>query len=126
MPPFEAGAEGAVVTGGGEIVGAFDDSESTVKVQEYLSSPEWANSRVALGGVISANNGLDPANASSEILSAAIEILQDPATTFRFDASDLMPSSVGAGTFWKGMIDWVNGTPTATVLEQIESGWPSS
>jgi alpha-glucoside transport system substrate-binding protein len=33
---------------------------------------------------------------------------------------------VGAGTFWKGMIDWVNGTPTATVLEQIESGWPSS
>lgn len=126
MPPFEAGAEGAVVTGGGEIVGAFDDSESTVKVQEYLSSPEWANSRVALGGVISANNGLDPANASSEILSAAIEILQDPATTFRFDASDLMPSSVGAGTFWKGMIDWVNGTPTATVLEQIEAGWPSS
>lgn len=125
-PPFEAGAEGAVVTGGGEIVGAFDDSESTVKVQEYLSSPEWANSRVALGGVISANNGLDPANASSEILSAAIEILQDPATTFRFDASDLMPSSVGAGTFWKGMVDWVNGTPTATVLEQIEAGWPSS
>ncbi len=126
MPPFEAGAEGAVVTGGGEIVGAFDDSESTVKVQEYLSSPEWANSRVALGGVISANNGLDPENASSEILSAAIEILQDPATTFRFDASDLMPSSVGAGTFWKGMVDWVNGTPTATVLEQIEAGWPSS
>ena len=126
MPPFEAGAEGSVVTGGGEIVGAFDDSESTVKVQEYLSSPEWANSRVALGGVISANNGLDPANASSAILSAAIEILQDPATTFRFDASDLMPSSVGAGTFWKGMVDWVNGTPTATVLEQIEAGWPSS
>ncbi|WP_100811880.1 MULTISPECIES: ABC transporter substrate-binding protein [unclassified Microbacterium] len=126
MPPFEAGAEGSVVTGGGEIVGAFDDSESTVKVQEYLSSAEWANSRVALGGVISANNGLDPENASSEILSAAIEILQDPTTTFRFDASDLMPSSVGAGTFWKGMIDWVNGTPTATVLEQIESGWPSS
>ena len=87
MPPFEAGAEGSVVTGGGEIVGAFDDSESTVKVQEYLSSAEWANSRVALGGVISANNGLDPENASSEILSAAIEILQDPTTTFRFDAT---------------------------------------
>ncbi|RZI87672.1 MAG: carbohydrate ABC transporter substrate-binding protein, partial [Microbacterium sp.] len=128
MPPFEAGgsAEGAVVTGGGEIVGAFDDSESTQKVQEYLSSPEWANSRVSLGGVISANKGLDPANASSNILSAAIEILQADTTTFRFDASDLMPSAVGAGTFWKGMIDWVNGTGTDAVLEQIEAGWPSS
>ncbi|GAA3643344.1 ABC transporter substrate-binding protein [Microbacterium awajiense] len=120
------GAEGAVVTGGGEIVGAFDDSESTQKVQEYLSSPEWANSRVSLGGVISANKGLDPQNASSDILKEAIGILQDDATTFRFDASDLMPSAVGAGTFWKGMVDWVNGTPTDTVLEQIESGWPSS
>jgi alpha-glucoside transport system substrate-binding protein len=24
------------------------------------------------------------------------------------------------------MVDWVNGTPTDTVLEQIEAGWPSS
>ncbi|MCT9820881.1 ABC transporter substrate-binding protein [Microbacterium sp. W1N] len=128
MPPFEAGgeAEGDVVTGGGEIVAAFDDSEATQKVQEYLSSADWANSRVKLGGVISANKGLDPANASSKILSAAIEILQSDTTTFRFDASDLMPGAVGAGSFFKGMIDWVNGSSTDTVLEQIESGWPSS
>ena len=127
MPPYEAGgaSEGAVVTGGGEIVAAFSDSEATQKVQEYLSSPEWANSRVKLGGVISANTGLDPENASSNILKAAISILQDPTTTFRFDASDLMPSAVGNGTFWKGMVDWVNGTDTATVLGQIEAGWPS-
>ncbi|ALJ21294.1 ABC transporter substrate-binding protein [Microbacterium sp. No. 7] len=128
MPPYEAGgsSDGAVVTGGGEIVAAFSDSEATQKVQEYLSSPEWANSRVELGGVISANKGLDPANASSNILKAAIEILQADTTTFRFDASDLMPSAVGAGTFWKGMVDWVNGTDTASVLQQIEGGWPSS
>lgn len=126
-PPFSGGgaSDGAVVTGGGEIVAAFDDSESTQKVQEYLSSADWANSRVSLGGVISANKGLDPANASSNILKEAIAILQDENTTFRFDGSDLMPSAVGAGTFWKGMVDWVNGTPTATVLEQIEAGWPS-
>lgn len=125
-PPFEEGAEGSVVTGGGEIVGAFSDREAVQKVQTYLSSPEWANSRVALGGVISANNGLDPENASSEILVAAIELLQDPETTFRFDASDLMPGAVGVGTFFAGMRDWVGGTPTQTVLEQIEAGWPSS
>jgi alpha-glucoside transport system substrate-binding protein len=129
LPPFGGGggdAEGAVVTGGGEIVAAFDDSDATVKVQEYLSSPEWANSRVSLGGVISANKGLDPESASSPILQEAISILQDDTTTFRFDASDLMPGAVGTGTFFKGMVDYVNGTPLDTVLQQIESGWPSS
>ncbi|WP_434809923.1 ABC transporter substrate-binding protein [Microbacterium sp. bgisy189] len=127
MPPFEGGgsSDGAVVTGGGEIVAAFDDSEATQKVQEFLSSSDWANARVALGGVISANKGLDPEQASSNILKEAISILQADTTTFRFDASDLMPSAVGAGTFWKGMVDWVNGSSTDTVLGQIEAGWPS-
>ncbi|MGO2658566.1 ABC transporter substrate-binding protein [Mycetocola reblochoni] len=122
-PAAEAGSQ--AVTGGGELVGAFNEDEATQKVLEYLSSPEWANSRVSLGGVISANTGLDPANASSPILQDSIRILQDDATTFRFDASDLMPSAVGAGTFWKGIIDWVNGTDVDTVTQQIEGGWPS-
>jgi alpha-glucoside transport system substrate-binding protein len=122
-PGDEAGA--SAVTGGGEIVAAFSNDEDTIAVQEYLSSPEWANSRVSLGGVISANTGLDPANASSGILTQAIEILQDENTTFRFDASDLMPGAVGSGTFFSGMVDWINGDDLDTVLEQIEAGWPS-
>jgi len=122
-PSVEAG--GNAVTGGGEIVGAFSNDEETMMVQEYLSSPEWANSRVKLGGVISANNGLDPANASSPILQQAIEILQNPDTIFRFDASDLMPGVVGAGSFWTGMVDWVNGKSTEDVLSTIDASWPS-
>jgi len=122
-PAEEAGA--SAVTGGGEIVAAFSNDEDTIAVQEYLSSADWANSRVKLGGVISANKGLDPANASSAILSQAIEILQDENTTFRFDASDLMPGAVGSGTFWKGMVDWINGASTDEVLTKIEAGWPS-
>ncbi|GGK90756.1 alpha-glucoside ABC transporter substrate-binding protein [Salinibacterium xinjiangense] len=122
-PSVEAG--GSAVTGGGEIVAAFSNDTDTVKVQEYLSSPEWANSRVALGGVISANKGLDPASASSPILQEAIKVLQDPATTFRFDGSDLMPGVVGAGSFWTGMVDWINGKSTDEVLDNIEATWPS-
>jgi alpha-glucoside transport system substrate-binding protein len=123
-PGETAGAP--AVTGGGEIVGAFSNDADTVKVQEYLSSGDWANSRVSLGGVISANKALDPSNASSAILTQAITLLQDPNTTFRFDASDLMPGVVGAGTFWTGMVDWVNGTSTDDVLDAIEASWPSS
>ncbi|MEV8252980.1 ABC transporter substrate-binding protein [Rhodoglobus sp. NPDC076762] len=122
-PSVEAG--GNAVTGGGEIVGAFSNDEDTIAVQEYLSSAEWANARVKLGGVISANNGLDPESASSPILQQAITILQDPDTTFRFDASDLMPGVVGAGSFWTGMVDWINGKSTEEVLSTIDASWPS-
>ncbi|WP_035253690.1 ABC transporter substrate-binding protein [Agrococcus lahaulensis] len=122
LPGTEADA--AAVTGGGEFVGAFSDDEEVVAVQTFLSSDTWANSRVSLGGVISANSGLDPANASSPLLQSAVETLQDPETTFRFDGSDLMPGAVGAGTFWSGLVDWVSGADTATVLSQIEQSWP--
>jgi alpha-glucoside transport system substrate-binding protein len=122
-PAAEAGSN--AVTGGGEIVGAFSNDEDTIKVQEYLSSADWANSRVSLGGVISANKGLDPENASSGILTQAIELLQDPNTTFRFDASDLMPGAVGSDAFFKGMVAWVNGTDLDTVLKNIEAAWPA-
>jgi alpha-glucoside transport system substrate-binding protein len=80
---------------------------------------------VKLGGVISANNGLDPASASSPVLQAAIKILQDPKTTFRFDASDLMPGAVGSGSFWKGMVDWINGSSSDDVLKAIDASWPT-
>lgn len=122
-PPAEEGSN--AVTGGGEIVGAFSNDADTIAVQEYLSSPEWANSRVSLGGVISANTGLDPASASSPILQDAIKILQDPATTFRFDGSDLMPGAVGSAGFFEGIINWINGDSTEAVAEQIQSTWPT-
>ncbi|GAA2170448.1 ABC transporter substrate-binding protein [Agrococcus versicolor] len=122
LPGAEAGE--SPVTGGGEFVGAFSDAEEVVAAQTYLSSPEWANSRVSLGGVISANNGLDPENASSELLSQAVEILQNPDTTFRFDGSDVMPGAVGTGTFWTGMVNWVGGESTQSVLSTIESSYP--
>ncbi len=122
LPGTEAGSP--AVTGGGEFVGAFSDDEEVVAVQTFLSSAEWANSRVSLGGVLSANNGLDPSNASSPLLQSAAETLQDESTTFRFDGSDLMPGAVGAGTFWTAMVDWVSGADTETVLAQVEQSWP--
>ncbi|MCD5348264.1 ABC transporter substrate-binding protein [Agromyces sp. H3Y2-19a] len=122
LPGTEAGAN--AVTGGGEIVAAFADSDEVVATQTYLSSPEWANSRVSLGGVISANTGLDPENAGSELLKASVALLQDPNTTFRFDGSDVMPAAVGSGTFWTGMVDWIGGKSTADTLDFIEASWP--
>ncbi len=122
-PPMAEGDPSAV-TGGGEFVASFNDSDEVAAVQTYMSSDTWANIRVSLGGVISANKGLDPANASSAIGQQAIEILQSDDTVFRFDGSDLMPSAVGASAFWTEMVNYVQGKNLDTVLADIDAAWP--
>jgi alpha-glucoside transport system substrate-binding protein len=44
--------------------------------------------------------------------------------SFVFDGSDLMPSAVGQGSFWTGMVDWSRGTPAQEVVDTIEASWP--
>ncbi|MFB9646949.1 ABC transporter substrate-binding protein [Microbacterium terregens] len=121
LPGFEEGA--ATIEVGGEFVTAFSDDAATAAVLEFMATPEFADARVGLGGVISANLNADPSLASSEFLTEAMQLLQDPDTTVRFDASDLMPSTVGSGSFWKGMVDWIDGKDTATVLSDIQAGY---
>lgn len=125
LPGTEA-SDDKVVTGGGEFVGAFKESKEIDAVRAYLSSDTWANNRVKLGGVISANKGLDASVASSELLQDSVKILQDENTTFRFDGSDLMPGAVGTDSFWKGIVAWVGGQDTKTTVDFIENSWPSS
>jgi alpha-glucoside transport system substrate-binding protein len=124
LTPNVSADDGSAVTGGGEFVAAFNDKPETVALQAFMSSDTWANERVSIGGVISANKGLDPANASSPIGQKSIEILQGEDTVFRFDASDLMPAVVGASAFWTGMNDYVSGTPLPSVLTDIDNAWP--
>ena len=58
------------------------------------------------------------------LLAGVAEIILN-ATSFRFDASDLMPGAVGAGTFWKYMTDYVSGSVEEdAALEQIDASWP--
>ena len=44
----------------------------------------------------------------------------------RFDASDLMPAEVGQGSFWTGMVEYMQSGPDSleSVLDDIESSWP--
>lgn len=121
LPGYDEGA--ATIEVGGEFVTAFSDDAATQAVLEYMSTPEWADTRVELGGNISANLNADPSLASSEFLSEAMTLLQDPNTTVRFDASDLMPATVGSGSFWRGMVDWIDGKDTETVLSDIQAGY---
>lgn len=122
LPPITAPA--IPLTGGGDFVSAFSRSADTIKVQEYLSSVEWATDRVKLGGVISPDTNVPASADTSPLLQEATQLLHNPSSTFRFNASDLMPSIVGEGTFLTGMVDWIKGDSESKVLVSIEKSWP--
>ena len=116
------------VLGGGEFVATFSDKPEVQAFAAYLASPEWANAKAKAteGGWVSANKELDPANLKSAIDQQSAKLLQDPTTVFRFDGSDMMPSAVGAGTFWSEMTNWVKGQDDKKTLDNIEQSWPKS
>ena len=114
----------------GEFIGAFTDRPEVQAFQTYLSTSDWANAKAAAtpaGGWVSANNGLDPELLATDFDRLSAEILADPATVARFDASDLMPSEVGAGSFWAGITEWfASDLSSQEVTDDIENSWPSN
>jgi alpha-glucoside transport system substrate-binding protein len=119
-------ADDSPALGGGEFVASFTDKPAAQIVQYYLTTPEWNNAKAALGGWFSPNLGLDTANVADPVNKVAVEILQN-ATTFRFDASDLMPGEVGAGSFWTEMTAWIaEDKADQAVLDAIQATWPAS
>jgi alpha-glucoside transport system substrate-binding protein len=100
---------GPAVVGSGDIFVKFRDSPAADAFLEYLTTPEAAEIWASRGGFSSPNKNLDPAVYPDEITRTTAGGLAE-AETFRFDASDLMPSAFG-GTpgqgFWKGMTDFV-------------------
>ncbi|MFD7021396.1 ABC transporter substrate-binding protein [Promicromonospora sukumoe] len=114
----------------GEFIGAFTDRPEVVAFQTYLSSADWANAKAQAtpaGGWVSANSGLDPDLLATDFDRLSAEILADPATVARFDASDLMPAAVGTDSFWSGMVEWfASDQSSQEVTDQIENSWPSN
>lgn len=112
----------------GEFAAAFTDKEEVRALQAFLTSPEWSNAKAIAtpnGGWLSANSQLDPANLTQPVDRLSFELLQDPASVMRFDGSDMMPSAVGSGSFWKGMTDWIAlNKSTTEVAAQIDAAWP--
>jgi alpha-glucoside transport system substrate-binding protein len=117
------------ITGGGSFLTAFSNRPEVQALEAYMSSPQWANEKVAVtpgGGWVSANTGLDVSKLKNPIDALSGQILQDPKTVFRFTGSDLMPAAVGTNSFWKASTDWILGKSTSATLTTIEKSWPSS
>jgi alpha-glucoside transport system substrate-binding protein len=127
LPPRSASVP-TPVEGGGEFTAAFSSDAATQAVQTYLSSPQWADSRIKVApGWVSANSGVDQSLYTDGIDKLSAQYLTNPNATFRFDASDLMPSAVGSGAEWTQMTSWFGtGASIASVAKAIDAAWPAS
>ena len=126
LPPIDP-AQGKPVLGGGTFIAAFADRPEVQAVREYMATKEYAIGRVKLGlGFVSGRKGVPLEDFSTDIDKLSAKTLQDPNAKFGFDASDLMPGAVGAGTEWKGLTDWLTGKSTKATLDAIEASWPKS
>jgi alpha-glucoside transport system substrate-binding protein len=125
LPPVDPAQNPALGAGDGVMV--FTDRPEVRAFAQYLSTPQGIEAWVKLGSAISANTNVPADWYEGHYKSEVAAGLLANATDFRFDASDLMPASVGQGTFWTGMVDWIaaNGENADQVLQAIDESWPS-
>ncbi len=124
MPSYDSKDLGNPVLGAGTLAFMMTENEAGKALLEFLKTPIAHEVWMAQSGFLTPHKGVNTATYGNETLRKQGDILLD-ATTFRFDASDLMPGAVGAGSFWTGMVDYAGGTPAAEVAEQIQSSWPA-
>ncbi|UWR40736.1 ABC transporter substrate-binding protein [Phaeobacter inhibens] len=122
---FPAYAEkdlGSPVLGAGTLWSITNDSKGARALMEFLKSPIGHEVWMAQQGFLTPHKGVNTDLYATDTLKKMGEILLS-ADTFRFDASDLMPGGVGAGSFWTGMVGYAGGTPAEEVAAEIQSSW---
>ena len=130
--PFPAMDDGLpkAALGAGDMFGVFNDRDATKEVVNYMLSSNFFeaaaqrpdNSRIY--GHVDFDTSLYSKDITRVLADTITGALAENA--FRFDASDLMPPEVGAGSFWKEMMNLAVEGPgyIDTALDNIEKSWP--
>jgi len=124
FPAFESEDLGSPVLGAGTMFSITDDSDAARVFIEWLQTPIAHEIWMAQSGFLTPHTGVNLDLFGDATLRQMNEMLLG-ATTFRFDASDLMPSEIGQGIFWSGMVDFTTGEDAATVATAIQERWES-
>jgi alpha-glucoside transport system substrate-binding protein len=116
----------------GELAVAFDNRPEIVDFLTRFMSEEvqCAQGGDAGLGRISPNVNVGSDCYANEILADASTVLTDAlggGAAAGFDASDQMPPEVGSGSFWTGMVEYMQSGPDSLqgVLDEIEASWPA-
>ncbi len=122
LPPFASEDLGKPVLGAGTLWTMTKESPATRALFQYLKEPSAHEVWMAKAGFLTPHKHVNPRAYSSDTLRKQGEILTN-ATTFRFDASDLMPGQIGTDVFWKEMTAFANGQDAKTTADNIQKAW---
>ena len=123
FPPVDP-QYGKPVLFSGDMMSMFNDRPEVRAVLSFMSSGDSVVRWIKAGGATSPHKDSKLEWYTNDTERQAADILLK-AESVRFDGSDLMPGVVGAGTFWKGITDYVAGTlDLDKAMEEIQAGWP--
>ena len=78
----------------GDIMAMFNDRPEVRALMEYFTTPQSANGWLETGGALATHKTATPEMYGVDLERGIAELVSQ-ATSFRFDASDLMPGEVG-------------------------------
>ena len=122
FPSFAGEDLGNPVLGAGTSFAITRDAPAAHGLIAFLQTPIAHEVWMAQSGFLTPFQAVNPEVFTNADQRKTNEILLG-ATTFRFDASDLMPGEIGAGAFWTGMVDYVTGADAGKVAADIQDRW---
>ena len=123
LPPIDE-QYGKPVLFAGDFFTMFRDRPEVRAVLQYTATYDWIKPWITAGGepISPLKNSVLSDYTTDVYRKMAQTILS--ASTVRCDGSDLMPAEVGAGSFWKGVTDYVSGSADLDqALTTIQNGW---
>lgn len=122
--PDDSATGPAPLVASGEIAAAFNRRPETLELIGFLSEPSTGEAWARRGDFTSPHTTFDAA-AYDQPFDRHVADLIAAAEVVRFDASDQMPTEIGTGAFWTGIIDLISGAPLDRVLTEIEAARPT-
>ena len=122
FPAYEGEDLGQPVLGAGTMFVRTVENDATTAFIDFLQTPIAHEIWMAQSGFLTPFKEVNADVFASDTQRALNEVLLN-ATTFRFDASDLMPGEIGAGAFWTGMVDYVTGQSAEEAGAAIQERW---
>ncbi|MGL5080128.1 MAG: ABC transporter substrate-binding protein [Microcoleaceae cyanobacterium] len=124
LPPIQP-EFGTPLLVGGDFIAMFNDTPAARKLIQYMTTVTPHETWARLGGYLSPHKQVKLTTYPDPVSRTQAELLRN-ADIVRFDASDMMPGTVGTGSFWFGVVDYVEGGDLKTILTGIDQSWPAA
>ena len=123
FPPYADKKDlGRPVEGAGTLAMITKDSPAAQAFIHFLETPIAHEIWMAQTGFLTPFKEVNTDVYQTDVQKKEDEILLN-ATTYRFDGSDLMPGKIGAGAFWKAMVNFVGGESAKGAAEEVQKAW---